>query len=68
MSDYTGFWIGLFLLLIFAILCMIIIGIGLLAGYVASAMGFHGWQWWCITLLAYIIIGGLIGAIYKIGD
>ena len=66
--EHMGFLLSIIVISIIAVICFLIIAIWLLAGYIASAMNFHGWQWWCITLLAYIMIGGLIGAIYKIGD
>jgi hypothetical protein len=68
MTNYTGFWLALIVVLLLSVMVMIFLGIGLLAGYVASNIGFHGWQWWCVTLLAYVVIGGIIGAIYKLGD
>ena len=47
---------------------MVIIGIGMVAGYIATYMGFSGMGWWAVTLVFYLFIGGFIGMINRIGD
>lgn len=65
--EFTSFWLSLFVLLLLGIGVMIFIGIGLLAGYVASWLGFSGLMWWAVTLVFYVVIGGFITMIYRLG-
>ena len=65
--EFTSFWLSLFVLLLIGIGVMIFIGIGLLAGYVASWLGFSGLMWWAVTLVFYVVIGGFIAMIYRLG-
>ena len=65
MENYTGFWLGLILLLLICVLVMVIVGIGLLSGFMASYFGFTGWKWWCVTLLAYVVLGGFVAMLYR---
>ncbi len=65
--EFTSFWLSLFVLLLLGIGVMIFIGIGLLAGYVASWLGFSGLMWWAVTLVFYVVIGGFIAMIYRLG-
>ena len=66
--EFTSFWLSLFVLLLLGIGVMIFIGIGLLAGYVASWLGFSGLMWWAVTLVFYVVIGGFIAMIYRLGS
>ena len=50
------------------LICTIIVGIGLVAGYCASYMGFTGIMWWAVTLVVYLIIIAFIGMLNRLGD
>lgn len=59
--------VGLIAVYVF-IFGVIIVAIGLVAGYIASWMGFTGLMWWAVTILFYILIAGIIGVINRIGN
>ena len=65
--EYDGFLLGLLLLFLILLGVMVFVGIGLLAGYIASWLGFHGLMWWSVTIVIYVVIGGFIAMIYRIG-
>ena len=55
---------------VLGILCLgfiVLTAIGLVSGHLASLLGFSGWMWWCVTILFFIVICGIIGAVNRIG-
>lgn len=62
-------WLVLFALF-FGVVClvMVIIAIGMVAGYIASYFGLSGTMWWAATIVGYLIIGGFIATLNRIGD
>ena len=58
--------LGLICLYVF-VFGLVFVAIGLVAGYIASGMGFTGIMWWAVTILFYILIAGVIAMINRIG-
>ena len=46
---------------------LIIVAVGLVAGYIASWMGFTGLMWWAVTILFYLLIAGVLAMINRVG-
>ena len=64
-TDTVLVWMMLFVLGV--VILLVLLGIGFVAGYIASWLGFTGVMWWAVTLVFYIVIGGLIAMINRIG-
>ena len=41
--------------------------IGVVAGYIATQLDLHGLLWWCMTILCYLFIAGVLAMINRIG-
>ena len=66
MNENLLFW--LVVCLIGGLLLVAFVGIGLIAGQIASWMGFSGLSWWAVVLVIYMMIVGFIGMLNRIGD
>ena len=65
----ADFWLVLFALFFgLVLLLMVIVAIGMVAGYIASYFGLTGMMWWAATIVGYLLIGGLIAMLNRIGD
>lgn len=58
--------LGLICLCVF-VFGVVFVAMALVAGYIASGMGFTGIMWWAVTILFYIMIVGVIAMINRIG-
>lgn len=67
MMDADALVMMLIIIAYVLLFSIIVVAIGLVAGYIASLMGFTGIMWWAVTILFYLIIGAIIGMINRIG-
>ena len=65
--DGDSYLVLLFCVFVGMLILLIIVGIGLVAGYIASWLGFTGLMWWAVTLVFYLIIGAFIGMLNRVG-
>lgn len=55
------------LLLIIVILAVEFLVVAVAAGYIASLLGVSGILWWCIAIVIFLLINGILGALGRIG-
>ena len=65
--KYDNIILAFIIFFLCLLILFIIAGVGLVAGYIASMLGFTGIMWWAVTLVFYIIISGIILMINRIG-
>lgn len=56
------------LFLIVAIILVEVLVMAIVAGYVASLLGVSGILWWCIAIVIFLLINGILGALTRIGN
>ena len=64
-TDLLG--VATLITIIFIVICVEIIVVWTVASYLASMLGATGWIWWCIAIVTFLIINGLLGAVASIG-
>lgn len=55
--------IGLIILVIVIELAVVMI----VAGWIASLLGVSGILWWCVAIIVFLLINGVLGALSRIG-
>ena len=64
-TDLLG--VATLITIAFIVICVEIIVVWTVASYLATLLGANGFVWWCIAIVTFIIINGLVGAVVSIG-
>lgn len=67
MLDLDSILVILGILLMVLVYAAIIIAFVLVAGFVATYLGFTGIMWWSVAIVVFIIMGVIIGALSRSG-
>lgn len=66
MLEDLGFVVFLIAIIIVVFLCLEIWVIILISGFLASYFGFSGVLWWVCAFMMFVLINGLLGAVYNL--
>lgn len=61
--NFSGLGIVALICLIILVLVIEIVAVVLIAGAVASMLGFTGILWWAVAIVVFMIINGLLGLV-----
>lgn len=64
MDDFIVLGISCICVFVFGVVFMTI---GVVAGYISTQLHLHGVNWWAMTILCYLFIGGVLAMINRIG-
>jgi len=64
-TDLLG--VATLITIVFIVICIEIIVVWTVASYLATLLGASGFVWWCIAIVTFLIINGLLGAVASIG-
>lgn len=67
MMDIDDFIVlGIFCIYLF-VFGVVFTVIGVVAGYISTQLHLEGVNWWCMTILCFLFIGGVLAMINRIG-
>lgn len=58
--------IGLFCVLVVFVIVQLVAFV-YVAGYIASLLGVSGFLWWCVAFVVFLLLNGVVGAIWNVG-
>lgn len=59
--------VAIILTIIFIVICIELIVVWTVASYLATLLGANGFVWWCIAIVVFLLLNGVLGAVYRIG-
>lgn len=59
--------VGIILTIIFIVICIELIVVWTVASYLATLLGANGFVWWCIAIVVFLLLNGVLGAIGRMG-
>jgi hypothetical protein len=64
-TDLLG--VATLITIVFIVICIEIIVVWTVASYLATLLGANGFVWWCIAIVVFLLLNGVLGAIGRMG-